>query len=114
MLDKLEMGIVRARRYAVRMVAVVALAVVATVVASPRAEAQRQVSMAEAEQLCTPDVFRLCNAYIPDRGKITACLRANRRALSAGCQQVFAPQRATRVAKRGGKATKRRVAKRRR
>lgn len=25
-------------------------------------------------QACTPDVFRLCGAYIPDADRITACL----------------------------------------
>ncbi len=43
-----------------------------------------------AAQACTPDVFRLCNQYIPDRGRIAACLRVNRRALSPACRVYFA------------------------
>ena len=29
----------------------------------------------EQQQACTPDVMRLCNAFIPDVAKITACMR---------------------------------------
>ena len=40
---------------------------------------------------CTPDAFRLCVPFIPDAGKIEACLRANRKQLTPGCAAVFAP-----------------------
>jgi hypothetical protein len=40
---------------------------------------------------CTPDVFRLCGAYIPDADRITACLRGNGSRLSKACYDVFFP-----------------------
>jgi hypothetical protein len=40
---------------------------------------------------CTPDVFRLCGAYIPDVDRITACLRGNGSRLSKACYDVFFP-----------------------
>jgi hypothetical protein len=40
-------------------------------------------------QACTPDVFRLCGAYIPDADRITACLRASGPRLSQPCYDVF-------------------------
>ena len=43
----------------------------------------------EAQQACTPDVMRLCNAEIPDVERITACLRKNRMNLSPACKPVF-------------------------
>jgi hypothetical protein len=42
-------------------------------------------------QACTPDVFRLCGAYIPDADRITACLRASGPRLSQPCYDVFFP-----------------------
>lgn len=38
---------------------------------------------------CTPDVFRLCKAFIPDHARITACLERHRRMLSHDCRIVF-------------------------
>ena len=43
----------------------------------------------DARRACTPDVFRLCSAYIPNREQITACLRSQRRHLSPDCRTVF-------------------------
>ena len=98
-----EQRVGRAKRLALHLLAVTALGLTAAVTLSATARAQA----VDAEQACTPDVFRLCNAYIPDRGRITACLRANRRALSAPCAGVFSPKKATRVAKaKRGKARK--------
>jgi hypothetical protein len=42
-------------------------------------------------EACTPDVFRLCGAYIPDADRITACLRGNGSRLSKACYDVFFP-----------------------
>lgn len=36
-------------------------------------------------ELCTPDVMRLCSEFIPDRGRITACMKAKRSQLSGAC-----------------------------
>jgi hypothetical protein len=44
---------------------------------------------AEAQQACTPDVFRLCSQFIPDSGQITACLARQKVNLSPACHQVF-------------------------
>ena len=45
----------------------------------------------QERQACTPDVFRLCGAYIPDSDRITACLRASGPQLSKPCYDVFFP-----------------------
>ncbi len=43
-----------------------------------------------AQQMaCTPDVFRLCGAQMPDANRITACLRQNTPQLSGACRAVF-------------------------
>jgi hypothetical protein len=44
-------------------------------------------------EACTPDVFRLCGAYIPDAERITACLRSSGPQLSRPCYDVFFPPR---------------------
>jgi hypothetical protein len=43
----------------------------------------------EQQMACTPDVFRLCGAAIPDTNRIVACLRSNTLVLSAPCRAVF-------------------------
>lgn len=45
-----------------------------------------------AEEACTPDVMRLCNEYIPDRQRITACLVQRRAYLSPACRVVMTPK----------------------
>jgi hypothetical protein len=45
----------------------------------------------QQREACTPDVFRLCGAYIPDVDRITACLRGNGSRLSRPCYDVFFP-----------------------
>jgi hypothetical protein len=77
-----------------------------------------QPNRAEAEQLCTPDVMRLCNEFIPDPNRIVRCLKAKRRQLSPGCHAVLAGgSKATAVkakakSKRKAKRQSRRTAKR--
>jgi hypothetical protein len=44
----------------------------------------------EQQRACTPDVWRLCSAQIPDVGRIVACLRQNTPQLSDQCRAVFA------------------------
>jgi hypothetical protein len=61
-----------------------------------------------AEQACTPDVFRLCSEHIPDRVRITACLHAKRRALGPACRVVFSERKPARTAKGKKKAHRRR------
>jgi hypothetical protein len=43
----------------------------------------------EQQMACTPDVFRLCGAAIPDVNRIVACLRQNTPQLSGPCHAVF-------------------------
>ena len=45
---------------------------------------------AEQQMACTPDVWRLCSAQIPDVDRIVACLRGNTAQLSPPCRAVFA------------------------
>jgi hypothetical protein len=44
----------------------------------------------EQQAACTPDVWRLCSAQVPDVGRIVACLRRNTEQLSGRCRAVFA------------------------
>src|SRR6476620_6969572 len=44
----------------------------------------------QQQQACTPDVWRLCGAQIPDANRIVACLRRNTPNLSDRCRAVFA------------------------
>jgi len=43
----------------------------------------------EQQMACTPDVFRLCGAAMPDVNRIVACLRQNTPQLSNPCRAVF-------------------------
>jgi hypothetical protein len=45
----------------------------------------------EQEQACTGDAFRLCSAEIPDVGRVTACMVANKSQLSPACRAQFRP-----------------------
>jgi hypothetical protein len=38
---------------------------------------------------CTPDVLRLCSAFIPDADEITTCLREKNAELSDACRTAF-------------------------
>jgi hypothetical protein len=48
-----------------------------------------------AEQLCTPDVMRLCSEFIPNPDPIVRCLKAKRAQLSPGCHAALSPKGAT-------------------
>lgn len=52
--------------------------------------AQDGVSDADQEA-CTPDVFRLCQDYVPNEGQIVQCLQAKAKQLSPACHKVFFP-----------------------
>ena len=47
----------------------------------------------KAAELCTDDAMRLCNEFVPDVDKITACMQKKRRQLSPACLAVFRPKR---------------------
>ncbi len=46
----------------------------------------------EARQACTPDAMRLCSDFIPDVPKITKCMIAKYKELSAPCRYEMARQ----------------------
>ena len=46
---------------------------------------------AEDQEACTPDVFRLCAAEMPDEMRIVACLKAKTSGLSPACREVIGP-----------------------
>ena len=43
----------------------------------------------EQRMACTPDVFRLCSAFIPDADEITICLKEKNAELSDACRTAF-------------------------
>lgn len=53
------------------------------------ASAQDYRGTMQQQMACTPDVFRLCGAEIPDANRIVACLRLNTPQLSGPCRAVF-------------------------
>jgi hypothetical protein len=53
------------------------------------ASAQQYRGTMDQQMACTPDVWRLCGAAIPDVDRIVACLRSNTPQLSPGCRAVF-------------------------
>ena len=71
-----------------RMILALALSVV-SLVGAGAAVAQDNRGTPEQQMACTPDVFRLCGAQIPDPDRIIACLRYNTPLLSEPCRAVF-------------------------
>lgn len=63
--------------------------ITAAVMGGTSALAQEHRGTMEQQMACTPDVFRLCGAAIPDENRIVACLQANTPQLSAPCRAVF-------------------------
>jgi hypothetical protein len=49
----------------------------------------RSATSQEEQQACEPDVYRLCNDYVPDVDRIVACLNANKRSLGPACRAVM-------------------------
>src|ERR1700722_12413762 len=43
----------------------------------------------EQRLACTPDVFRLCSAFIPNADEITICLKEKNAELSDACRTAF-------------------------
>jgi hypothetical protein len=72
-----------------RVLRIFALVGIAAAVGGTSALAQEYRGTMEQQMACTPDVFRLCGAEIPDVNRITACLRSNTPVLSAPCRAVF-------------------------
>jgi hypothetical protein len=55
----------------------------------------------EVQQACTPDAMRLCQQFIPDRAKVTACMMRSRRQLSQECLTAMRNARGTTRRTRG-------------
>jgi hypothetical protein len=72
-----------------RIVLNLVVAIVSTVTVQGAAFAQQHSGTLEQQMACTPDVFRLCGAQIPDENRIVACLRQNTVLLSGPCRAVF-------------------------
>src|SRR5207248_3833696 len=43
------------------------------------------------QMACTPDVWRLCSAQVPDVNRIVACLQRNSQQLSGPCRAAIEP-----------------------
>ena len=67
---------------------------IASFASQPVASAGAYRGTPEQQAACTPDAFRLCGAYIPDAGKVEACLRQRKSDLGASCRAVFEHGRA--------------------
>jgi hypothetical protein len=57
-----------------------------------QAGAQRAPSTGpvSVEQACTPDAMRLCSEFVPDRAKITVCMKAKHAQISKECRVAMA------------------------
>jgi hypothetical protein len=53
-------------------------------------QAGAQGAPVNVEQACTPDAMRLCSEFVPDRAKITACMKAKRAQISKECRLAMA------------------------
>jgi hypothetical protein len=67
-----------------------AIAVGGGIIVQSSAFSQEYRGTWEQQMACTPDVWRLCGAQVPDVGRIVACLRRNTEQLSGRCRAVFA------------------------
>lgn len=47
------------------------------------------------QDACTPDVFKLCQDFVPDEGQIVACLQSKHAQLSPACEPVIFPHAGT-------------------
>jgi hypothetical protein len=64
-----------------------ALLGLALTIASLPAAAQQWTP--EQRTACEPDAMRLCNQYVPDAQRVSACMSHYRRYLSPACRAVF-------------------------
>ena len=67
--------------------AVLALALVVCTLAYGVSGAAAQ---GDPRQLCQSDAMRLCSEFVPDEGRITACMMRKRRFLSQECRMAMA------------------------
>jgi len=79
----------RSSRIFLRILLTLALSVGCGFAVQAPAFSQEYRGTLEQQMACTPDVFRLCGAQIPDTNRIVACLRQNTPQLSGPCRAVF-------------------------
>ena len=65
----------------------------------------------EQHLACTPDVLRLCSAFIPNADEITICLREKNAELSDACRMVLEAATNQPPSVSDGTATRKRTAK---
>jgi len=65
----------------------------------------------EQRLACTPDVLRLCSAFIPNADEITICLREKNAELSDACRMVLEAATNQPPSVSDGTATRKRTAK---
>lgn len=72
-----------------RIILSLAAAIFGSLVVQSAVSAQNYQGTEAQRMACTPDVFRLCGAAIPDTNRIVSCLRENTALLSRPCRAVF-------------------------
>lgn len=77
-----------------RLIFSLAVAISGSIMLQPAVSAQEGQGTEAQRMACTPDVFRLCGAEIPDHDRIVSCLRQNITLLSRPCRAVFEPNSA--------------------
>jgi hypothetical protein len=61
-----------------------------TFVALPAVAQQPQQQWSQEQRAaCEPDAMRLCNQYVPDVQRVSACMSHYRRYLSPACRAMF-------------------------
>jgi hypothetical protein len=79
-----------------RVLLIFAISVVSGIVVSDDAVSQEYRGTMAQQMACTPDVWRLCGAQVPDVDRIVACLRRKSPQLSEPCRAVIASNSARR------------------
>ena len=69
--------------------ALVATAALLLALLGERPALAREQGTEQERKACMPDVFRLCNAFIPNPEQIIACLQRNVSTLSPACREVM-------------------------
>ncbi len=69
-----------------RFVCRLALPVVILIGAAGAGSGAARAQSPEVQQACTPDAMRLCGQFIPDRAKVTACMKVHHREWSEACR----------------------------
>jgi hypothetical protein len=76
-------------RAALNLRPVTALALLGLVLTCASLPARAQQWTPQQRAACEPDAMRLCNQYVPDVQRVSACMSHYRRYLSPACRAVF-------------------------